>query len=540
MFENLRRRIAQAIAPKQQRVISPEAFYRMYSNARLGRLTADRISYTSSADMELSSSLTVLRNSSRALIRDNPFAKRIRNLYTNNVVGSGVGLQARIETVRGGGLNHFLNTNIEDAFCEWSKADNCHTGGVLDFADMERMVVDQLVEAGEVFIREHYTPFGSAGIPYSLEIIEAERLADEYTQTNPPPGGGLSRLGIEVDKYDRPLYYWIRERHPGELRSIPGATVRLERVPADQIIHVYLAHRWPQTRGVPVFHAVIQRLYDMNGYSQAEITAARAAACYMGFIKSNGSTPVDVDDPLSGDRQRTFSPGMIEELAPGEDFQAFAPNRPNAAMDAFMRMMLREVCAGTDVSYGSASMDYSQSNYSSSRLALIDDRDLWKHLQQFFLRKFRCRVHSHFLQQAILSRNIVGITPEQYGFEPRRYERARFKVRGWSWIDPTKEVDSYKEAIRGGLTTLTDVIAQTAGGLDVEDVMKTRKEELELAEELGLKFDTDPANDAPKAAPGPQAGKPPTTSEDDSPKEDDSPEEEPGSPESKILSIKRG
>lgn len=535
MFENLRRRIAQAIAPQPRRVaMTPAMFGRMYANASINRLSLDRMASTSSADTELSTSLAVLRNSSRALVRDNPYARRIRSIYTNNVIGSGVGLQARVQTTRGK-LAASVNDAIEREFAYWSKSDSCHTGGILDFVDIERMIIDQLVEAGEVFIREHFSPFGNSDIPYALEVIESERLADEYTQTNPPPGGGLTRMGIEVDRYDRPMYYWIRERHPGELRSIPGATQRLERVPADQIIHIYIANRWPQARGVPAFHAVIQRLFDMNGYSNAEITAARAAACYMGFIKSNGSTPVDIDDPTTGERQRVFSPGMLEELAPGEEFQGYIPNRPNTAMDAFMRLMLREVCAGTDVSYESTSRDYSQSNYSSSRLALLDDRDLWKHLQSFYLRRFRHRVHCHWLQQAIFSKVLPQIPLTAYGVDPRKFEEVRFKPRGWTWIDPTREVESYKEAIRGGLTTLTDVIAQTAGGADVEDVLKTRHEELELIGELGLTFDTDPAKDAPKTAPDASAGKP----EPKEPTEDDTSDGGSGS-EAKVLTIKRG
>ena len=53
-----------------------------------------------------------------------------------------------------------------------------------------------------------------------------------------------------------------------------------------------------------------------------------------------------------------------------------------------MRFMLREIAAGTGVSYESLSRDYSQSNYSSSRLALIDDRDLWRVFQTLVYSKF--------------------------------------------------------------------------------------------------------------------------------------------------------
>ena len=45
------------------------------------------------------------------------------------------------------------------------------------------------------------------------------------------------------------------------------------------------------------------------------------------------------------------------------------------------------LAAGCGPSYESLSRDYSQSNYSSSRLSLLDDRDLWRVLQQWWLRR---------------------------------------------------------------------------------------------------------------------------------------------------------
>ena len=157
-----------------------------------------------------------------------------------------------------------------------------------------------------------------------------------------------------------------------------------------------------------------------------------------------------------------------------------------------MRYMLREVAAGVGVSYESISRDYSQSNYSSSRLALLEDRDLWRVFQIWFITEFRHRVHKRWLQQAVLARKIEGVPVDQYASNPKKFEAVLFKPRGWSWIDPTKEVEAYKEAIKNGFTTVTDVVAQTAGGQDIEDVIQTRVRELKMMQEAGLVFETSP------------------------------------------------
>lgn len=157
-----------------------------------------------------------------------------------------------------------------------------------------------------------------------------------------------------------------------------------------------------------------------------------------------------------------------------------------------MRMMLREVAAGTGVSYESLSRDYSQSNYSSSRLALLDDRDLYRMLQLWYIRNLRMRIHRRWCQAAVYAKVLTKIDVESYALNPKKFEAVRFKPRGWSWIDPTKEVAAATESIRNGFTTVTATIAATADGRDFEDIMKEREAELKRMQELGLKFDNDP------------------------------------------------
>jgi capsid protein len=46
--------------------------------------------------------------------------------------------------------------------------------------------------------------------------------------------------------------------------------------------------------------------------------------------------------------------------------------------------------------------------------------------------------------------------------------------------------------VRCGFTTVSQVVQQTAEGMDLEDVLEQREQELEQMHEKGLEFDTDP------------------------------------------------
>ena len=460
---------------------------RMFAAANMGRLSSDWTALNTSADSEILTSLRLMRARSREMVRDNAHAKNAVRIVQNNVVGVGIGMQAQVTNARGK-LQDSLNTRIERAWESWCERGTCHTAGLLGMPDILRLVMGQIVEAGEVLIRKVKQPFGNGKTPYALEVIEADRLMDTWQSARAPNGNAI-RMGVEIDDWGRPVAYWLYPTHPGDYQFRTFVPSRFIRVPAEEIDHLYILERWPQTRGFPWFHSVLRRMQDMKGYSDAEIVAARASANIVGFIKSPELAPGDGID--SSQRVIDSEPGTFKSLLPGEDFVGFNPSRPNAALEPFMRYMLREMAAGVGTSYEALSRDYSQSNYSSSRLSLLDDRDLWRVLQGWIIRNFMSNIYREWLAQAVLGGDLQ--LPDEYWINRQKFEQVRFKPRGWSWIDPTKEVSAYRTAVRAGFMTVSDVIAQTASGADVEDVFKGRRQELDMAADLDLVFDTDPS-----------------------------------------------
>lgn len=480
-----------------QGVVTPrvmaKAATRMYSNAMPTRINQGFRSYNTSSDAELKSSLWNLRGRSRQLVRDAAFAKSARRILQNNVIGTGIRLQAFVQTTRAS-LNTTVNDGIESAWEKWCAADSCHTGGTVHFHDLERLAMGQVFEAGEIFIRIHRQKFGNSAVPLGLEIIEAERIIDGFTEpmTEMTPRGNQIRMGVEVDTFGRPVAYWIRDHHPGDPRNNTAPSDQVQRVPAEDIFHLHVVDRWPQTRGEPWLHAVAEKLADMSGYSEAEIIAARAAANYLGVIESNEDTSSLGEEQPDGSFQMGLQSGTWMKTAPGEEVKFLTPNRPNSALDPFMRFMLREVASGIGVSYESLSRDYSQSNYSSSRLAILDDRDVWKTLQQWFIRSFRCRLHLEWMQAAVLAGAIPEIDVTQYALNSDKYTAAVLRPRGWNWVDPTKEVDAFEKAVQAGFTTVSAVIAQTGDGADLEDIVRARRDELEYMRENDILPTTSP------------------------------------------------
>ena len=61
--------------------------------------------------------------------------------------------------------------------------------------------------------------------------------------------------------------------------------------------------------------------------------------------------------------------------------------------------------------------------------------------------------------------------------------------RGWSWVDPLKEVKAYREAEQAGYMTKQQVIAYSGG--DFDDNVAELAREQQIAADAGVKLDKD-------------------------------------------------
>lgn len=462
---------------------------RMYEGAKVSRLTSDWVTAGTSADAEIKSSLPRLRNRSRQLVRDNDYAKQAIRAIKANVIGTGIRLQSQVKMQRGAGrLDQVVNDAIETAWAKWGCKDYCHTAGRLSFQDMERLLVGSMAESGEVFVRLVRQPFGGSQVPFALEVIESDLLDDTYSGGSTVEGNEW-RMGIELNSWGRPVRYAFLTKHPGDSSFGQTTAGRHRLIPADQILHLYQQDRPGQTRGVPWLATAIQRLHQISGYESAELVRARASSALMGFI-SNSEGELLGEDIYDHERVTTFEPGVFKYLAPGESVTVPQLDAPDGQLEPFLRAMLRAMAAGIGCSYETVSRDFSQTNYSSSRLSLLEDRDNWRSLQQYMIENFHRPVYEAWLEMAVLS---GALKLPAYETDPDRYKAVRFMPRGWGWIDPAKEVEAYKEAVRCGFKTQTDVVAEQGG--DLEELLLARKAEVDRAEELDLYFDTNPANE---------------------------------------------
>ena len=95
----------------------PRSFGNMrrgYQGAVVTRLNSDWLSSQLSPDAEVRNSLRKLRDRSRELIRNNPYAKQVKRTTQLNIVGTGMKFQSLVTQSRKGKRDERKNKEIEE------------------------------------------------------------------------------------------------------------------------------------------------------------------------------------------------------------------------------------------------------------------------------------------------------------------------------------------------------------------------------------------------------------------------------------------
>ena len=464
---------------------------RSYSGAAGSRLLADFVASTTSADGEIRYNLRRLRDRSRELARNDSYMQRYLQLMTQNVIGEhGFQLQSRARNERlpgqeKGQLDAPGNAIVENAWKRWGK--RCTVDRRHSWLDVQRLVMEGLARDGEIlirFVRGRKYPNGLA-----LQLLEPDYLDETYTTT--APSGGRINMGVELDQYDAPVAYYLllgknSGVHPFDDSATSLRSTNRVRVPAEEIIHLYMPERSQQTRGVPWISASMARMKMLDGLEEATIVAARAGASKMGFITSpDGDSYVGEDeDPYSP--VMSAEPGSIQQLPAGTSFTPWNPDYPASSFSDFHKSILRGIASGLGVSYVSLANNLEGVSYSSIRQGALEERDFYRTIQSFLIQHLCEPVCEEWLSMFMSQSD----TPLPISKFDKFSSAVEFRGRGFSWIDPSKEIKAEHEAVQSGFKSLNDVARSY--GKDVEEVFAQMQADKQMAERYGIQLAYEP------------------------------------------------
>ena len=412
-----------------------------------------------------------VRARARDLERNSDIMNAVTRAYKRNVIGGGYTIQAKTKDTE-------LNKTIEQAWKRWCKKQNCDITGTQSLNQIMRMAVERKKIDGGILFVKRYTRFGF--VPFQLQMIEVDEL--DAGSVNPKRSGDKVVGGIEYDRHNRPVGYFIRQY------ELDGYSMKEPVfVEAKNVVFFFSKNRPTQLREMSDLAPTIPRIRDVNEFMMAVSVKQRIEACLSVFIKKTiPTTGMPGRGMYSPERisydGKTLSPGMIKEMNVGDEVQIVNPSGQSADATSFTKLQQRLIGAGQGISYEATSRDMAESTYSSARQGLIEDDLNYKEDRELLIEVLD-EIYETFLISAVLC-EAIPIPAQKFWEDKEQYLSHEWVQEPKPWIDPYKESNANKIAIQTGQKTYKQIAAEN--GRDWRDQIDDMAEVISYGKEKGI------------------------------------------------------
>lgn len=457
-----------------------------YDAARVSRWTNDFITELGTINREIKSDMRAVRVRARSLWKNSSIVRAYRKRLISDVVGrDGFKLQMRIKDASGE-VDKDANQKLEAAWDDWSKEEFCTMKGDRNLTQVCYQYIESRKRDGEFICRliedSTVNKFG-----FSLELIEPDLLDDQLNMVL--PNGNVIIMGIEVDKWKRPVnYYFKKNTIKDELQGtysyfdVMGSHLP---IPAEDILHRFNPEHSNQFRGISELAPVMIDLHNLKGYDEAAIIASRVGASATMVIETETGDETTGDEKDSeGNQIHNLSYGEVSYLNPGEKLSSWTPDYPRGEYPEFTRACYKRIAVALGLNYNSLLSDLENVNFSSMRSGLLMERDQWFVDQSEIINSLLIPVFGRWLKNALFNSLLNDNKPIDLPYRPDDYNKPEFFGRTFAWVDPYKDVQATVVALNNNLTTVTRELKKQ--GRDFDDMLEERKDEVKKMKAAGV------------------------------------------------------
>lgn len=444
------------------------------------------------------------------IVRNNGYASRALQIRIDNLVGHNFKLSYRPNwrtlgvDANSAEAKEFVSL-VEAFWKDYAEDPSCpiDAEGKRTFTQIIRAGVYSDFLHGEILNSAEWIT--RPGLQTAIKIVNPDRLSNPINQ----PESQLIRGGVRKNSRGAPLTYYIRHRHPSDIRfghdpkAFSWKSVR-QRSPWGrlQIIHLFEAHEDGQTRGITKLAPILKRFKMLDKWQDVKLQSDVVNAMYAMVIESEFDTTtaleaIGADFGSDGNvlvdylkttaafhkgANVTFDGVKIPHLFPNEKLHMLTADNQNAG--ELEDRLLRYIAAGGNFSYEQLSSNWSQTNFSSAKASL---GEAWR----FFLgEQMTQKQHASLIFGLVLEEMFSkGLVTPPKGAPDFWSAKSAWCKSDWigpgkTMIDGLKEVKELVLKLESGLITYEKACAIL--GEDYTEIFDQQVREVAERKEKGL------------------------------------------------------
>jgi lambda family phage portal protein len=451
-------------------IFKPIEKFTYFGGAKQTRIVSDWLSQSASIDRKLYADLNTLRNRARTLVHENPLMARSVFLFKCNVIGStGIRLQSKITDPKGT-PDDYANNSIEAKWYKW-----CESCGIRGESWIESLLLDATSYGvdGEVFVRMINSPEG-----FKIETIDSARIDVSLNKKKTGTQNEI-RMGIERDQWGRMTAVWIIVDSDIDYR-LPWENLKgyYTRIPASEILHLFIPMEPGQTRGYPPIAPVMNSLHQLNGLNEAQLVSARAGAAQMAFLKNEGDAKWTGKDANNQPEMR-IEPLSMQVLPSGWSLDPFKPEIPDS-YEVFSKCIMQMIAVGIGLSVPALTGDLREVNFSSIRAGNVQDQEYFKVIQKLFVDKLVNPIFTAWLKYSLMDGTLSPLPFSKL----EKFNNPSWSCKRWDYVNPQQEASANETELKLKVKSRTQIIEEKGG--DIEEVYAQIQREEMLAKKMGI------------------------------------------------------
>jgi len=441
--------------------------------ARLGgrfRGTLSNWNPLQSTRQELPRERSLIARRAEDLAANDPHAASLVGSMAVNIVGTGIKPQSQIDHEALGISEEEaqqVQSQAERAFSIWSS--EADAGGRMSFDDIQYLSIWSALALGEYLHLCRMLEKPGRTFKFALRCLSPHRLSTPSDKSMDP---ALSE-GVQLGDEGEPLGYWIQKPDPFTGRLLTGAAsgsfvynqAWMGHRPV--VLHGFPVASPESVRGVSVLAPAMKFFRDLSDCLDYNLVAQIITAAFpVAVSRQNGGyqAPGNPNVQPEQHRYQEVSPGSFIYLNDGESIQNLTNANPPNTFAAFVERILRAVGAAAGMPYELVARDFSKTNYSSARAALLE---AWRVLNRYtvWLSRVLCqRCWNAVFEEAWLMGmvKLPAGAPDFYeGFHA--WTRSMWIPPKRGHVDPLKEMSANIEGLKHGLLTYAEIIESNGG-----------------------------------------------------------------------------
>lgn len=495
-----------------------------------------------SADADLRpSDRELLDARTRDMMRNDAYVQGGARHHKDSIVGTAYFLSAKPDYKALGRDETWMTefqAEVESLFTLWAESPQKWIDASREntFTDMIRLDVGVYCSAGETlstveFLRDRGREFHTA-----VQMIDPDRLSTPYAQANNDDVVD----GVRKDRNGAAVSYFIQWEHPNDVSFSKYNKLRWKEVKArkpwgrPQVIHIREQIRVDQTRAVADIVAGLREVAITRRFRDVTLQNAVVNAMYAASIESElpnevilqqmgagvGADPgqavtdyatdylTAINEYTGSARGLRLDGTKIPHLFPGTKLNMNLAGNPGGVGQDFEASLLRYVATSLGISYEELSKDYSKTNYSSARAAMLNTWQFMQSRKKVVADAKANHIYRLWIEEAVNNNRLSTFpaasagTLYTNGYLNLMFDaltRATWTGASRGQIDELKETQAAVLRIKYGLSTHEKELARL--GLDWRDVNVQIEREMKDREARGIELFEDNSVNAASGTP---------------------------------------